>query len=126
MENKQLGTLERTCILMMLKIADVYFNGQNIYSDYGHWVVGLIRIGTADIGDKYISGEMIYRRSNGIYAMHSVRFNLYKEIPNYKYKFAGVLYVVTDLILTKMLQDYAHLHIKVLNGEALLRSAASF
>ena len=73
-------------------IADVYFNGQDIYSDYRHWVVGLIRIGTADIGDKYISGEMIYRRSNGLYANGSVRFNLIK-----KYKttsmFAGVLYV---------------------------------
>lgn len=73
-------------------LADVYFNGQDIYSDYGHWVVGLIRIGDSSIGDKYISGEMIYRRSNGIYANGSVRFNLIK-----KYKttdmFAGVLYV---------------------------------
>lgn len=73
-------------------IADVYFNGQNIYSDYGHWVVGLIRIGTADIGDKYISGEMIYRRSNGIYSNGSVRFNLIKEYQTTS-MFAGVLYV---------------------------------
>lgn len=72
-------------------VADVYFNGQNIYSDYGHWVVGLIRIGTADIGDKYISGEMIYRRSNGIYGNGSVRFNLIKKY-NSTQMYAGVFY----------------------------------
>lgn len=72
-------------------IADIYFNGQNIYSDYGHWVVGLIRIGTADIGYKYISGEMIYRRSNGIYGNGSVRFNLMKKY-NSTQMFAGVFY----------------------------------
>ena len=72
-------------------IADVYFKGQDIYSDYGHWVVGLIRIGTADIGDKYISGEMIYRRSNGIYANGSVRFNLIKKY-NSTRMYAGVFY----------------------------------
>lgn len=72
-------------------IANVYFNGQDIYSDYGHWVVGLIRIGTADIGDKYISGEMIYRRSNGIYSNGSVRFNLIKKY-NSTQMFAGVFY----------------------------------
>ena len=73
-------------------VADIYFNGQDIYSDYGHWVVGLIRIGTADIGDKYISGEMIYRRSNGIYGNGSVRFNLIKKYQTTS-MFAGVLYV---------------------------------
>lgn len=72
-------------------IADIYFNGQDIYSDYGHWVVGLIRIGTADIGDKYISGEMIYRRSNGIYSNGSVRFNLIKKYSSTN-MFAGVFY----------------------------------
>lgn len=72
-------------------VADVYFNGQSIYSDYGHWVVGLIRIGTADIGDKYISGEMIYRRSNGLYSSGSVRFNLIKKYNSTK-MFAGVFY----------------------------------
>ena len=72
-------------------VADSYFNGQNIYNDYGHWVVGLIRIGTADIGDKYISGEMIYRRSNGIYSSGSVRFNLIKKY-NSTQMFAGVFY----------------------------------
>lgn len=80
-------------------IADVYFNGQSIYSDYGHWVVGLIRIGTADIGDKYISGEMVYRRSNGIYPNGSVRFNLIKKYSSTN-MFAGVFYtgygIVTD------------------------------
>lgn len=72
-------------------IANVYFNGQNIYSDYEHWVVGLIRIGDSSIGDKYISGEMIYRRSNGIYANGSVRFNLIKKYNSTK-MFAGVFY----------------------------------
>lgn len=72
-------------------VADIYFNGQNIYSDYGHWVVGLIRIGTADIDDKYISGEMIYRRSNGIYGNGSVRFNLIKKYSSTQ-MFAGVFY----------------------------------
>lgn len=73
------------------KVATPYFEGQNIYSDYGHWVVGLIRIGTADIGDKYISGEMIYRRSNGIYGNGSVRFNLIKKYSSTQ-MFAGVFY----------------------------------
>lgn len=72
-------------------VADSYFNGQNIYNDYGHWVVGLIRIGTADISDKYISGEMIYRRSNGFYSSGSVRFNLIKKY-NSTQMFAGVFY----------------------------------
>lgn len=72
-------------------IADVYFKGQDIYSDYGHWVVGLIRIGTAGIGDKYISGEMIYRRSNGVYENGSVRFNLIKKY-NSTQMYAGVFY----------------------------------
>lgn len=72
-------------------VADVYFNGQNIYSDYGHWVVGLVRIGTAGISYKYISGEMIYRRSNGIYSNGSVRFNLIKKY-NSTQMFAGVFY----------------------------------
>lgn len=73
-------------------LADVYFNGQYIYSDHGHWVVGLIRIGDSSISDKYISGEMIYRRSNGIYANGSVRFNLIKKYQTTS-MFAGVLYV---------------------------------
>lgn len=73
-------------------VADIYFNGQNIYSDYGYWVVGLIRIGPAYIEDKYISGEMIYRRSNGIYANGSVRFNLIKKYQTTS-MFAGILYV---------------------------------
>lgn len=72
-------------------VADVYFNGQNIYVDYGYWVVGLVRIGTASISDKYISGEMIYRRSNGIYGNGSVRFNLIKKY-NSTNVFASVLY----------------------------------
>lgn len=72
-------------------LGDVYFNGQNIYVDYGYWVVGLVRIGTAGIGDKFISGEMIYRRSNGIYGNGSVRFNLIKQYNSTKC-IAGVFY----------------------------------
>lgn len=72
-------------------LGEAYFNGQDIYSDYGHWVVGLIRIGTTDIGDKYISGEMIYRRSNGIYGNGSVRFNLIKKYSSTQ-MYAGVFY----------------------------------
>lgn len=72
-------------------LGEAYFNGQNIYVDYGHWVVGLVRIGTASIGDKYISGEMIYRRSNGIYGNGSVRFNLIKKY-NSTSMYASVLY----------------------------------
>lgn len=72
-------------------VADAYFNGQDIYVDYGYWVVGLVRIGTASISDKYISGEMIYRRSNGIYANGSVRFDLIKKY-NTTSMYAGVLY----------------------------------
>ena len=72
-------------------VADVYFNGQYIYVDYGYWVVGLVRIGDSSISNKYISGEMIYRRSNGIYANGSVRFNLIKKF-NSTNVFAGVLY----------------------------------
>lgn len=72
-------------------VADVYFNGQDIYVDYGYWVVGLVRIETANIECKYISGEMIYRRSNGIYSNGSVRFNLIKKY-NSTNVFAGVFY----------------------------------
>ena len=72
-------------------LGEAYFNGQNIYYDYGHWVVGLVRIGTAGIGNKYISGEMIYRRSNGVYANGSVRFNLIKKY-NSTQMYAGVFY----------------------------------
>lgn len=72
-------------------LADVYFNGQVIYSDYEYWVVGLIRIGDSSISDKYISGEMIYRRSNGIYGNGSVRFNLIK-IYSSTQMYAGVFY----------------------------------
>lgn len=72
-------------------VADIYFNGQDIYVDYGYWVVGLVRIGTSDTGSKYISGEMIYRRSNGIYGNGSVRFNLIKKYSSTQ-MFAGVFY----------------------------------
>ncbi len=72
-------------------LADVYFNGQNIHYDYGHWVVGLCRLSPNDGSVRFISGEMIYRRDNGIYANGSIRFNLIN-----KYKttsmFAGVFY----------------------------------
>ncbi len=72
-------------------VADVYFNGQYIYVDYGYWVVGLVRIGDASLDSKFISGEMMYRRSNGLYGNGSVRFNLIKKF-NSTNVFAGVLY----------------------------------
>lgn len=72
-------------------IADVYFNFQDIYVDYGCWVVGLVRIGPAGIGDNFISGEMVYRRSDGIYGNGSVRFNLIKQYNSTKC-IAGVFY----------------------------------
>ena len=78
--------------------------------DYGHWVVGLIRIGTADIGDKYISGEMIYRRSNGIYANGSVRFNLIKKYQTTN-MFAGVLYVGYGLNTGPRCSKIMHIYI---------------
>lgn len=72
-------------------IADSYFNGQNIYVDYGYWVVGLVRIGDASLSDKFISGEMFYRRSNGIYGNGSAKFNIIKKY-NSTNVYAGILY----------------------------------
>lgn len=73
------------------KIATPYFEGQNIYSDYGWWVVALCKLSPADSGYNYASGTMFYRRSNGIYGNGSVRFNLIKKY-NSTQMYAGVFY----------------------------------
>lgn len=72
-------------------IADVYFNGQNIYSDYGHWVVALCKLSPADSEYNYASGTMFYRRGNGIYPNGSVQFNVIKRYNQTNVNF-GVLY----------------------------------
>lgn len=72
-------------------VADAYFNGQDIYVDYGYWVVGLCRLSPNDGSERFISGEMIYRRSDGIYSNGSVKFNLINKY-NSTNVFAGVFY----------------------------------
>lgn len=72
-------------------IADVYFNGQNIYSDYGWWVVALCKLSPADSEYNYASGTMFYRRGNGIYPNGSVQFNVIKRYNQTNVNF-GVLY----------------------------------
>lgn len=72
-------------------VADIYFNGQNIYSDYGHWVVALCKLSPADSEYNYASGTMFYRRGNGIYPNGSVQFNVIKRYNQTNVNF-GVLY----------------------------------
>ena len=72
-------------------VADVYFNGQNIYSDYGWWVVALCKLSPADSEYNYASGTMFYRRGNGIYPNGSVQFNVIKRYNQTNVNF-GVLY----------------------------------
>lgn len=72
-------------------IADVYFNGQNIYSDYGWWVVALCKLSPADSEYNYASGTMFYRRGNGVYPNGSVQFNVIKRYNQTNVNF-GVLY----------------------------------
>ena len=72
-------------------IADVYFNGQNIYVDYGYWVVALCKLSPADSEYNYASGTMFYRRGNGFYPNGSVQFNVIKRYNQTNVNF-GVLY----------------------------------
>lgn len=72
-------------------IADVYFNGQDIYSDYGHWVVALCKLSPADSEYSYASGTMFYRRENGIYGNGSVNFSVMKKYSTTNV-YAGVIY----------------------------------
>ena len=73
------------------KVATPYFEGQNIYSDYGWWVVALCRLSPADSEYNYASGTMFYRRGNGIYPNGSVQFNVIKRYNQTNVNF-GVLY----------------------------------
>lgn len=73
------------------KVATPYFEGQNIYSDYGWWVVALCKLSPADSGYNYASGTMFYRRGNGIYPNGSVQFNVIKR-NNQTNVYFGVLY----------------------------------
>lgn len=71
-------------------VGEVYFDNQNIYVDYGYWVVGLCRLSpvTSEAG---INGTMYYNRRNGIYANGSVQFSIQK-VYNTSDAYAGVLY----------------------------------
>lgn len=71
-------------------VGEVYFDNQNIYVDYGYWVVGLCRLSpvTSAAG---INGTMYYNRRNGIYANGSVQFSIQK-VYNTSDAYAGVLY----------------------------------
>lgn len=73
------------------KVATPYFEEQNIYSDYGWWVVALCKLSPADSEYNYASGTMFYRRGNGIYPNGSVQFNVIKRYNQTNVNF-GVLY----------------------------------
>ena len=73
------------------KVATPYFEGQDIYSDYGWWVVALCKLSPADSEYNYASGTMFYRRGNGIYPNGSVQFNVIKRYNQTNVNF-GVLY----------------------------------
>lgn len=73
------------------KVATPYFEGQNIHSDYGWWVVALCKLSPADSEYNYASGTMFYRRGNGIYPNGSVQFNVIKRYNQTNVNF-GVLY----------------------------------
>lgn len=71
-------------------VGEVYFDNQDIYVDYGYWVVGLCRLSpvTSEAG---INGTMYYNRRNGIYPNGSVQFSIQK-VYNTSDAYAGVLY----------------------------------
>lgn len=73
------------------KVATPYFEGQNIYSDYGWWVVALCKLSPADSEYNYASGTMFYRRGNGIYGNGSVNFSVMKKYSTTNVH-AGVIY----------------------------------
>lgn len=73
------------------KVATPYFDGQNIYSDYGWWVVALCELSPADSEYNYASGTMFYRRGNGIYGNGSVNFSVMKKYSTTNV-YAGVIY----------------------------------
>lgn len=71
-------------------VGEVYFDNQDIYVDYGYWVVGLCRLSPVTSGAG-INGTMYYNRRNGIYANGSVQFSIQK-VYNTSDAYAGVLY----------------------------------
>lgn len=73
------------------KVATPYFEGQNIHSDYGWWVVALCKLSPADSEYNYASGTMFYRRGNGIYGNGSVNFSVMKKYSTTNV-YAGVIY----------------------------------
>ena len=73
------------------KVATPYFEGQNIHSDYGWWVVALCKLSPADSEYNYASGTMFYRRGNGIYGNGSVNFSVMKKYGTTNV-YAGVIY----------------------------------
>lgn len=71
-------------------VGEVYFDNQDIYVDYGYWVVGLCRLSPVTF-EAGINGTMYYNRRNGIYANGSVQFSIQK-VYNTSDAYAGVLY----------------------------------
>lgn len=71
-------------------VGEVYFDNQDIYVDYGYWVVGLCKL-TPTTSEAGINGTMYYNRRNGIYANGSVQFSIQK-VYNTSDAYVGVLY----------------------------------
>lgn len=71
-------------------VGEVYFDNQDIYVDYGYWVVGLCKL-TPTTSEAGINGTMYYNRRNGIYGNGSVQFSIQKTY-NTSNAFAGVFY----------------------------------
>lgn len=71
-------------------VGEVYFDNQDIYVDYGYWVVGLCKL-TPTTSEAGINGTMYYNRRNGLYANGSVQFSIQKKY-NTSDAYAGVLY----------------------------------
>lgn len=71
-------------------VGKVYFDNQDIYVDYGYWVVGLCKL-TPTTTEAGINGVMYYNRRNGLYANGSVQFSIQKKY-NTSNAYVGVLY----------------------------------
>lgn len=71
-------------------VGKVYFDNQDIYVDYGYWVVGLCKL-TPTTTEAGINGVMYYNRKNGLYANGSVQFSIQKKY-NTSNAYVGVLY----------------------------------
>lgn len=71
-------------------VGKVYFDNQDIYVDYGYWVVGLCKL-TPTTTEAGINGVMYYNGRNGIHANGSVQFSIQKKY-NTSNAYVGVLY----------------------------------